>query len=101
MPDYLKSPVSKDDDNPFDNDMSDDELWEDDTDPTGKPAFERDPLIAYYPSPLCSTFNGLERACWEDSILELFGKDGNISTNDMQNLTNNDILDAINKSNFR
>ena len=101
LPDYLKSPAVRDDDNPFGIDMSDDELWEDDREPTRNPAVERDPLIAYYPSILCPTFNGLKRACWEDSILELFGEDGNISANDIQNLTHNDILDAINKSNFR
>ena len=88
MPDFLKQ--SKDTNDPFDDD---DDTFSDESES------KRDPLISLYPYPLCPALNNLKKACLEDSILELFGKSGNISLNDIEKLTNDHIVDVINTRN--
>lgn len=55
--------------------------------------------VEYYPEPYCSVFNSLENVCFEDSILELFAKNGQLSRDMIENLEDSDILKAINDKN--
>ena len=61
----------------------------------------KDPMASFYPDSLCTIYNNLERACLEDSILELFGVDGHVTFDQINNITDGDILDTINNKNIR
>ena len=92
MKSYLSS---GNDDDPFEENSSD--QWDD-----GKDFHDnRDPLIELYPTVICPVFSQLKTVCLEDSILELFGKNGNVTVNDIDKLSNQEILNAINTQNFR
>lgn len=93
----MKSYISPgNDDDPFEDDSSD--LWDDDDDDFHDSG---DPLKDLYPTVLCQVLDELKTVCLEDSILELFGKDGNITLNNIDKLSNQEILNAINTQNFR
>ena len=92
IPDYLRGILSSE--NTEDDPFADDDDEEED-------AIERDPLIDSYPKYLCPIFNGLNSVCLEDSILELFGKNGDITVNDTETLTNDEIINTINTRNVR
>ena len=60
-----------------------------------------DPLAGLYPNFLCPIFNELQTVCLEDSILELFAKNGKIVEDDMASLSNDEIIDIVNTRNIR
>ena len=84
-------------------DKGNDELFGDDSDDffeeNDKPP--KDPTVDYYPTPLCDIINGLKQTCLEDSILELFGSDGDVSKETIDSLTNEDVIEAVNNRNKR
>ena len=96
LPDDLKSYISSGNDaDPFGEDSGD--TWDD-----GEGFHDnQDPLKDLYPTVLCPIFSELKTVCLEDSILELFSKDGNVTINDIDKLSNQEILNAINTKNFR
>ena len=95
IPDSLKSFIGPgNDDSPFDEEEY---QWDNDTEIYSN----RDPLLEYYPLYLCPLFKTLETVCLEDSILELFAKDGDITIDDIDNLSNQEIINAINNKNIR
>ena len=67
----MKPQSSTDDQDPFADDSTD--PWDEDDDFQDN----ADPLADLYPKFLCPIFNELETVCLEDSILELFAKNGN------------------------
>ena len=96
VPEYLRASIT------LENDASDDPFGENSFDEWNDTKTEqRDPLIDAYPTYICPIFNQLETVCVEDSILELFGKSGDISLNDTMTLTNDEILNIINTRNMR
>jgi hypothetical protein len=96
LPDDLKSYISSGNDvDPFEDDSSN--PWDDGDDFHDN----RDPLKDLYPTVLCPVFSKLKTVCLEDSILELFGKDGNVTVNDIDKLSNQEILNVVNTQNFR
>ena len=95
LPDDLKPQSSTDDQDPFADDSTD--PWDEDDDFQDN----SDPLADLYPKFLCPIFNELETVCLEDSILELFAKNGKITQNDIVNLTNEEIVNIINTRNIR
>ena len=60
-----------------------------------------DPTVGLYPEPLCGIFNSLARSCMEDSILELFGHEGEVTEEHIKSLTDQEILDTINEKTMR
>ena len=95
LPDDLKPQSSSDDQDPFSDDSTD--PWDEDEDFHDN----ADPLADLYPKFLCPIFNELETVCLEDSILELFAKNGKITQSDIANLTNEEIINIINTRNIR
>ena len=53
--------------------------------------------VDYYPNLYCHIFNSLEDVCFEDSILELFATHGSINEDQIMDLTQDQILQAINQ----
>ena len=95
LPDDLKPKSSSHEDDPFadESNMSwdEDEIFDDNA----------DPLAGLYPNFLCPIFNDLQTVCLEDSILELFAKNGKIKEADLMSLSNKEIIDIINTKNIR
>ena len=53
---------------------------------------------------VCDVFSGLPSACFEDSVFELWAKDGVFDESvdrEIENLTRDKILDKINNQNMR
>ena len=53
---------------------------------------------------ICTYFPGLPSACFEDSVFELWAKDGEFDESvdrEIENLTRDKILDKINNQNMR
>lgn len=95
LPDDLKPKSSSNDDDPFADETDDD--WGEDEEFYDK----ADPLAALYPNFLCPIFNELQTVCLEDSILELFAKNGKIVEDDIASLSNDEIIDIVNTRNIR
>jgi hypothetical protein len=58
--------------------------------------------LELYPQPYCSLVGGMPRACFETSILELFGHDGaydDVTAERMESLTDEEVLRIINTQN--
>ena len=55
-----------------------------------------DPSVDMYPQPYCSIVDTFAETCFEDSILELFGREGKLDAETFDNLTAQSIVDRIN-----
>ena len=95
LPDDLKPKSSSNDDDPFADETDDD--WGENDDFYDK----SDPLAALYPNFLCPIFNELQTVCLEDSILELFAKNGKIVEDDIASISDDEIIDIVNTKNIR
>jgi len=70
------------------------------------PGADLDPATSFslnqYPEPYCSVVKGMPLACFETSLLELFGHDGEYDAETdrlMERLTDKEVLEAINQRN--
>lgn len=55
-----------------------------------------DPSVEMYPEPYCSIVDRFTETCFEDSILELFGREGKLEESSFDQLTSDAILERIN-----
>jgi hypothetical protein len=55
-----------------------------------------DPSVSMYPQPYCSIVDKFTETCFEDSILELFGREGKLEEETFNQLTEEKILERIN-----
>ena len=60
-----------------------------------------DPSVEFYPNPYCSIVETFSETCYEDSILELFGRDGTLEKEYFDQLTQQKIVDRINGNMIR
>jgi hypothetical protein len=60
-----------------------------------------DPSVEMYPHPYCSIVDTFAETCFEDSILELFGREGKLDAATFDNLTTRSIIDRINRDMIR
>ena len=60
-----------------------------------------DPSVEFYPNPYCSIVETFSETCYEDSILELFGRDGTLEKEYFDQLTHQNIVDRINGNMIR
>ena len=101
--------IAYDDDDSFFDDDEDDNLFGDnisygdgqDEDSVFDFQAPKDPSVSLYPYPLCTYYNQLSQACLEESLLELFGSDGDVNRDDIEKLTDKGIVDAVNNKTAR
>ena len=72
IPSALAAVLTESKEEKEDDFFKDDDFIKDEIDDSNK-----DPALDWYPYPLCTMYENLERECLEDSILELFGSEGN------------------------
>ena len=54
----------------------------------------------FYPQPYCTLVDTAPTVCFEESLLELWAKDGNLDVETIFNLSQEDILNTINTNNM-